>query len=245
MPLRLYAFIDLLVLKRFRKVVAVSLEIAKALEVAGLAPERILVIPNGVNVSNDYVAQYMHLPNGPEHNRIIIGAVGRLVEAKGFQHLLQAGPALLHKFPFIKFYIVGNGPFRPQLERLSENLGIQSHVTFAGEQEDMASVYSSINIFVLPSLNEGMPMTVLEAMAAGKPVVASSVGGIPQVVTSEDTGLLVEPGSVDSLRGALTRLIEDPAFRTALGNRAKTHVSQTYSVEHMARKYADLYETLH
>jgi len=240
-PLRLYAFVDLLVLKRFRRVVAVSLEIAKALQIAGISPERILVIPNGVDVLNTYVPH----DDKPEHNQITVGAVGRLVEAKGFQYLLEAGALLLPKFPFVNFYIVGSGPFRPELERLSQNLGIQSHVTFAGEQEDMASAYSAMDIFVLPSLNEGMPMTVLEAMAAGKPVVASAVGGIPRIVTSGDTGLLVKPGSVDSLRDALTRLIEDTALRIALANRARAHVSQTYSLAHMAKKYADLYETLY
>lgn len=237
--LRIYAFLELLILKRFQRVVGVSPEVVKILERAGISPERLRMIPNGVDIGKNGVETHPK-----DNNDLVVGTVGRLVEAKGFQNLLRAGPVIFREFPFVKFLIVGEGPFRSSLEKLSESLGIQSHVTFTGEQSEMARMYSSMDIFVLPSLNEGMPMTILEAMAAGKPVIASSVGGIPLLVRSGETGLLVEPGRVDSLQDALARLIKDPGLRTTLSDGGKALVRRTYSIQSMAHKYAELYGTL-
>jgi glycosyltransferase involved in cell wall biosynthesis len=113
---------------------------------------------------------------------------------------------------------------------------------FTGYRQDLPSVYAALDIFVLPSFNEGLPMTVIEAMASGTPVIASRVGAIPAVITHEQTGLLVEPGDTHGLARALDRLLGDPNLRHGLGQQGREHVRQHYTSRVMADQYLRMYE---
>jgi glycosyltransferase involved in cell wall biosynthesis len=123
-----------------------------------------------------------------------------------------------------------------------QEFGLQSNVILAGQQTDMPAVYAGMDIFVLPSLNEGLPMTILEAMAASKPVVATRVGAIPKVINHGENGLLVDPKDTDGLRDALGSLLSDPGRCQRMGEKAHEWVSRNYTSEAMALKYRQLYD---
>ena len=139
---------------------------------------------------------------------------------------------------------MGDGPYRDSLEGLAKHLEIEGNVSFEGSRRDMPSVYASLDIFVLPSLEEGLPIAVLEALASRCAVVATSVGAIPELIVSGQTGVLVRPGEVDELVEAIRSLIKNPELRRHLGKKGETLVRERFSSEQMARKYFQLYERL-
>jgi glycosyltransferase involved in cell wall biosynthesis len=243
--LLVYSLIDLLVLRRFHRVVGVSKEIVDKLSDSGVGRERLLMIRNGVEICCSG-EQQSQTKCGDDTDIVgpVVGAVGRMVHQKGFHYLLQSAPAILGEFPKTKFLFVGQGPFRPQLERIARDLGIESQVIFTGELLDMRRIYDSMDIFVLPSLNEGMPMTILEAMGAKRPVIATSVGAIPTLVVPGETGLLVEPRDVVGLQNAVIRLLSDRPLRMSLAEKGQTHVMQHYTAQSMALEYSALYQQL-
>jgi glycosyltransferase involved in cell wall biosynthesis len=142
----------------------------------------------------------------------------------------------------LKVVIVGEGPDRKAIEDMIQQYGLQSNVVLAGQHSDMPGVYAAMDVFVLPSLNEGLPMTILEAMAASKPVIATRVGAIPSLIKHGDTGLLVDPRDADGLRDAIANLLSDSELCGRLGAAGHEWVSQNYTSEVMALKYRQMYE---
>jgi len=242
--LRLYAYLDQLVLRRFNHVVAVSDEIAKEVAAGGVPPARVSVINNGIDLN----AFQNAVPIGDAEYRVksarIVGAVGRLVDQKGFDYLLRAIPRILERYPSTSFHIAGDGTERRKLEALASELSISEQVHFMGARSDMPDVYASFDIFVLPSLNEGMPIALIEAMAASKPVVATRVAAVPKLVINGETGLLIEPRNPTALSDAICQLLENSALCERLGRSARTRVEQQFSSEVMAQRYLKLYRQL-
>jgi glycosyltransferase involved in cell wall biosynthesis len=142
------------------------------------------------------------------------------------------------------FVLVGEGQSRTEWEALANRLGISQQVVFTGARTDLPGVYASLDMLVLPSLVESLPMCLLEAMAAGKPVISTSVGGIPKLVTTEETGLLVEPNDVSGLVAAIVRLLENRELAERLGQNGRLHCARHFSAESMARSYIRQYETV-
>ena len=173
---------------------------------------------------------------------LVVGYVGRLVPIKSVDTLLRAF-ARLSFDPSPRLVIVGEGPERAALESLAADLGIAARVRFAGWRQDLEAVYRTFDITVVSSRNEGTPVALIEAMAAGRAVVAANVGGVPDVVTDESVGLLVEPGSVAALSGALEALGRDPAARRRLGAAARRSVAERYSVDRLIADLDHLYRT--
>lgn len=241
--LRIYEMLDRFSLRFFDRILCVSEEIRGTLLAAGVPVRKLDVILNGIPVS-DFALARASAENRVELQEPVIGMVGRLVEAKGFQLVLESAPAILRRFPKARFVLAGEGPQSENWIRLIRELGIESNVTFAGNQTDMPRTYSSFSMFVLPSYNEGMPMTILEAMAAGLPVIATRVGSIPQLVYNEKTGLLVNKGDRAGLQSAIERLLENPGFGRELGNRGQQFVTENASVERMADRYIAHYKDL-
>lgn len=237
--LRLYSTIDRMGLRFFDKVICVSEEVRTKLLRSGVPDQKAEVILNGIPVSD-----FANNGNRKTEEEPVIGMVGRLVDAKGFQLVLQSAPAILRRFPKARFVLVGEGPQREKWTRLVGELGIASRVAFVGAQTDMPRVYQNMSIFVLPSFNEGMPMTVLEAMAAGVPVVATKVGSIPQVIQHERTGLLIEKCDTNGVQSAIERLLGEPEFGLALGRRARSFVENQASAEKTADQYICHYQDL-
>ena len=140
--------------------------------------------------------------------------------------------------------VVGDGPQREDVADEIRRLGAEGTVDLAGERDDVADVLAAADVFVLPTLSEGLPMSVLEAMAAGLPVVAAAVGGVPELVDDGETGLLVPPGRPDALAAALGRLAADPALRRRLGAAGRRRAEAHFDIEACRRAHVELYREL-
>jgi glycosyltransferase involved in cell wall biosynthesis len=177
----------------------------------------------------------------------VIGAISRLDEPKkGLAVLLHAlaDVARRNGMPAWQCVLVGDGPARDGLRQLAEEIGLQGRIVFAGMRRDAASVLPVMDIFVCPSLYEGFGIAIVEAMAAGRPVIASRVGGIPEIVVHEDTGLLVPPGDAGALADAIAALLSRPDRARAMGARGRERARQRFSIETAVRRHQQLYEAL-
>jgi len=242
--IRLYEFVDILVLRHFNAVAAVSDLIAEELCRAGVAPKKVTVIGNGIDLSRFVGASPTLSKELNKGQRLFIGTAGRLIPQKGIEYFLMAASEVLKEFPTLLFGIVGEGLHRSALEGLMRDLDIERSVVFTGPRADMPNVYASFDIFVLPSLEEGMPMTVLEALASGLPVIATKVGAVAKLVFPNQTGILVQPSEAGGLSAALISLIRDPELRARLGQNGRSLVQNEYSSSVMAQRYQRLYEGL-
>ena len=248
--MRAYAAIDRLALRHFDRVATASGPVTEILKRWRVPAHKLKTIPNGVDMEPfrsgaGEAAPSLRKEFGAGSERLV-GLVGRLVPDKGGALLLSAARAVLAVFPNTKFVFAGDGPARADWEALAGRLGIASQVVFAGRRDDMPAVYAALDIVVLPSFKEAMPMCLLEALAAARPVVATAVGAIPKVIVPGVTGLLCEPGDVDALSTAILRLLRDPELGRTLGSRGRAHVERNFAAEVVGRSYIGLYqEALH
>lgn len=206
-----------------------------------LAPRsRYVVVRNGIDLDR-FAARAGRVPvngDGP-----VVGAVGRFTSEKGHDLLLDALVRVRGRLPRARLVLVGYGELEGELRGRAERLGVSDAVTFAGER-DAEEVLPEFDIFVQPSRYESQGVAILEAMAAGRPVVATDVGGVRDVVRDGETGLLVRPGEADALSDAIVRLAETPDLARSLAERARTRVREGFSVDQMVRAYARLYRDL-
>ncbi len=172
----------------------------------------------------------------------VIGTVGRLVQIKGHEWLLKAAPRVLAEFPHATFVFLGEGPLLSQLEKLADGLGISGRVLFLGARQDVPECLATFDLFAFPSLNEGMGRALIEAMAARLPVVATAVGGIPDIVVNGESGVLVPPKDALALADAVCGILRDPGKRRAYGEAAQRRVDERFDVEAMVRKIERLYD---
>lgn len=177
-------------------------------------------------------------------SEIILGTAGRLVELKGMEYLLTAAAALRREFPALQVEIAGSGPQRAKLETAVARAGLQEHVRFLGWIDDLSSVLPRWDAFVMPSLEEGFPIAALDAMAAGLPVVATSVGGVPELIVDGKTGWLVPPRDAEALASRLRLLLLNPELRVTMGTASYAHVRDHFSAAQMTESFARLYDEL-
>ncbi|WP_413934160.1 glycosyltransferase [Nitrospira sp. BLG_1] len=207
--------------------------------------EHCTIIPFGVDIEQfEATAAATRRELGLRDNQKVIGTVCRLVEPKkGLRFLLQAMAVLARKYgqPPCQLLIVGDGPSRHELELLREQLDLSSWVVFAGSRRDIPRILHALDAFVLPSLYEGFGIALLEAMAAGKPVIATAVGGIPEFVLSGETGLLIEPGNVEALADAIDRLLSHPQQARIMGAKGRIHVGESYHISTVVRQHEQVY----
>ncbi|MGE5570045.1 MAG: glycosyltransferase family 4 protein [Rhodospirillales bacterium] len=242
--LRLYAALDRRVLARFPLVAAVSPRVAGALRRAGVPANRLRMIANGVDIERFRLAAGELRGELARGGGPVIGMAGRLVPSKGFDDVIAVAPEVLSCAPGATFALLGDGPHRAALEVLASKTNVAKTFVFLGQRNDSERFYASIDIFVLPSYNEGMPMTVLEAMAAGKPVIATRTGSIPGIVRHGETGLLYAPGDRKALASALAQLATDPGLARPMGARGQQAAAREHSADAMARRYLGAYEEL-
>jgi glycosyltransferase involved in cell wall biosynthesis len=242
LSMRAYAAIDRLALRHFDRVATASGPVTDILSRWKVPAHKLKTIPNGVDMEpfrEPAPSLREELGAGCER---LVGFVGRLVPNKGGALLLSAAQAVLALFPNAKFVFAGDGEARAEWEALAVRLGIASKVVFAGRRDDMPAVYASLDIVVLPSYKEAMPMCLLEALAAARPVVATTVGAIPKVIVPGVTGLLCEPGDANALSMAILRLLRDPELGRTLGNHGRAHVARNFAAEVVGRSYIGLYQ---
>jgi glycosyltransferase involved in cell wall biosynthesis len=239
---RCYDYIDSLFLRRFDAVVAVSETIAKSLRRSGVHGSKIRVIDNGIDLHSFSPTHATLSERTDKRQNLVVGTVGRLVPQKGLEYFLRAAREVLRVFPNVIFRVIGSGPEGRKLKQMAMDLEIHPNVIFTGECSDMPAAYASMDVFVLTSIDEGMPMVVLEALASKKPVIATQVGAIPSLVIPEKTGLLVAPKDVQALKQAILRLLNDAPLRTELGENGEALVMRGHSREFMAQNYLQMYE---
>ena len=177
-------------------------------------------------------------------NSNVIGVVGRLVPIKGHKYLVSAAKRIIKEFGNTVFVFVGDGYLEARLQRQAESLGVRKNIIFAGWRNDVIKILGLFDVLVLPSLNEGMGKVLIEGMALGKPIVASSVGGIIDLVKNGDNGILVPPRDSDALAEAILKLIRNKNLTQELGKNGKSKVYPEYDTFVMIRQIEDLYERL-
>ncbi|HZB23443.1 MAG TPA: glycosyltransferase family 4 protein [Gaiellaceae bacterium] len=229
--------------------VAVSPEVRDDLVRLGVAPrEKFTVVRLGIELG-ERIAEH----DGREETRRVLGIgaerftvgwIGRMTGVKRTHDVLLAFKRLGEHGVDACLCLVGDGPDRAQLEQRAHELGIMKRTLFLGYQEDVAPFYAAFDAMILPSGNEGTPVSAIESLAAGRPVVATRVGGVPDVVRDGEDGFLVEPGAVDDLAERLARLARDADLRRRMGDAGRERVLPRYSVDRLVDDVDTLYRTL-
>lgn len=235
-----------------KKIIAVSHSVKNSLIKQGIAANKIEVIYNGIDIQDFQPRrskQEIYREFSLKENGRIIGIIGRLSSAKGQKELILAAKIVLKHYPDIYFMIVGEdleyaGRYKKELLRLTQDLGISDRVIFTGFQEDIPSIMNAFELFCLPSCAEGLPMVILEAMALKKPVVATPVAGIPELIQDGLTGMFVPIGNIDSLAAAILFLLNNPDVARKIGESAYENVKQHFSLEKMLNRIMQIYEQL-
>jgi len=228
--------------------IAVSEEVRLSiLNQLGAIDAKVFTISNGVDVTRFEQAgnkQALCQELGLEQGAHLAIVVGRLHEQKGHRHLIEAVPTIIDRFPQTRFLFIGEGELKASLEEQVKKLGLEQQIIFAGIRQDVPEVLAAVDLFVLPSLWEGLSIALLEAMAAAKPIVATAVSGTNQVMISEKTGLLVPPNSSQALAEAILRILANPAQAQRMGRAARRHVIENFSAQKQATEHLNLYKKL-
>ena len=245
--LKTYCFLDSLWIRFFDRIVAVSDEVKKDMLRYKIPEAKIRVVDNGIALERFaklVETNIMKNQLGIDEKIRIIGTIGSLKIEKGHIYLLEAARQILDMVRDLRFLIIGDGPLRKALEEISERLGIDKQVIFMGQRKDIPELLVAMDIFVLPSIKEGLPIALLEAMAARKPVIATRVGAIPKVLENKDIGVLVEPKNTNELRDAIMNLLSDRGRMDRLAREGFRRVCTDFSSDEMGKNYLKLYNEL-
>ena len=216
-------------------IVAVSDATRESLVRQGYPADRMVTVHNGLDPGPHVDA--VRLSDQP-----VVLEVARLAEVKGQRTLLAALPRIDATAVFVGRDLERGGAYETVLRAEADRLGVADRVVFAGHRDDVPALLAGCDVFCLPSTREGLPLVVLEAMAQRKPVVASAVGGTPELVVNGETGLLVPPGDAEALAQALIRVLEDPALASRLGNAGRERVVTEFSLRAMTAPVLELYD---
>lgn len=229
------------------KMITVSDDIKKQfVNITGLKTEQITCIHNGIEFQDmeiNYKEKRREI--GVKDHEILIGSVGRLESVKNYDMFIRAAEIVLKEYPLVKFIIIGDGSLRQKLHSLITEIGINKSVFLLGERNDVNELLKIMDIFVLPSISEGLSLALLEAMANKLPIVATNVGGNPEVVIDGKTGILVPSGDIFSLVMAITELIKDENKRKNMGEDGFVMVKKEFAVEKMIANHEELYLSLY
>lgn len=244
---KMYIFFDNFAIKSAAKVVTVSKAVEDDLVATqGIDRSKILTIVNGVDLRrfsevNMYAKTKIRMEFGIDEKTQVVGMIAQLSYWKGIPYFLRAIPLILSKCSNVMFLMIGDGPERKKLETMVEELGVSSYVIFAGFRRDISDIISAIDISVLSSLREGLPLAILESMAMGKPIVATDVGGVSELVLNGKTGFLVPPRDSCALANAIIELFEDKEKARQFGKVGRKHVEQNFNLSQMIKRYENLY----
>ena len=224
-------------------VTAVSETVAGTVVAMGVPRARVTVIPNGVDVARFGAASGDRASLGAANGEAVIGSVGCLAARKDYGTLLEALARLEARGRRFHATLVGDGPDRAALEARARALGLDRRLTFLGERPDVEKLLPAMDVFVLSSREEGIPNSLLEAMAAGRPAVATAVGGTPEVLDDGVTGWLVPPSDPVALAGALECVLDDPEEAAKRGAAAHRVTLERRSIDAMVRRHEEFYRT--
>jgi glycosyltransferase involved in cell wall biosynthesis len=234
------------VVSRSAAMVAVSEDVKRfVVESTGVSASRVRVVHNGIGPVEPVSAEArarVRADLGIRDNEQIVTLVGSLYPVKGHRYLVEAAPRILRACPSTVFLIAGRGECEPALREQARSLGIEGRVRLLGLRKDVPTLLAIGDVFVQPSLSEGLSIAILEAMAAARPVVTTRVGGNPELVVDGETGFLVEPGDARGLAAAVTRVLTDRAEARRLGERGAERVRSRFTVEAMVREYEAIYD---
>jgi glycosyltransferase involved in cell wall biosynthesis len=237
--------VNKILLKATDKIVAVSESIRKdIIKYDGIDSSKILVIPNGIDTERfNPEGNFADIRKGfsIKESDIVLGFVGRVVPAKGLEYLIDALPFLKKEFKNIKLLITGEGSTMERLKKKAKENNVHDSIIFTGKRRDIPDILSCTDIFVMPSVAEGLPNALLEAMAMGKPIVATEVGGIPEVIKNRHSGFLVPPRNPEALATAIKDLISNEQLAAKMGQAARHIVLDNFSIWSIAQKWQTLY----
>jgi glycosyltransferase involved in cell wall biosynthesis len=232
-------------ISRLGQLVAVSEDLKDFIvKTVGIPASRVQVIYNGVESGSpvsDAEVDRCRAELGLSAGDPVIGTVGSLYPVKGHRYLLDAMPTILRQYPNAVLLLIGRGELEISLKEQTQRLGIEERVRFLGMRQDVPRLLSVLDAFVLPSLSEGLSLALLEAMASGKPVVATLVGGNQELIDHGRTGFLVQPEDARDLATNLVKLLSDQAMMQQFGRQAAERVRQHFSMGQMVDRYRDLY----
>ena len=230
--------LEALVLKRLPVVAAVSTGVAADLSRRGVRASKIRVIANGIM---DLAPADLAPPRVPARR---LAVMGRLIHTKNVHLLIEAVARLVQTYPDIRLVVAGSGPAGPMLESLVGTLGVENHVHFTGFVVDVGLILRDCDVFVMPSASEGMPIALLEAMAFGRIIVATAVGGIPSIVENGIHAMLIPPGDVDALADALIHVLSHGDRAIQMASAARRRFEAAFVARQMAAAYAAEYAAL-
>jgi sugar transferase (PEP-CTERM/EpsH1 system associated) len=235
--------------KHTRLIICVANSNAKFMQEKQHIPaEKIRVVYNGIepeiysSAASDPESKKMEL--GITKGDVIIGNVARFSPPKDHENLIRAFKQVLQSVPAAKLLLIGDGPLEYKIKSLVSKLGLGNQVKFLGRRRDIPGLLKTFDVFVLPSSSEGLPMAILEAMASGLPIIATNVGGNPEVVINEETGIIVPAKNPGALAEATCRLLSNRNEARNMGVRGQNRVKGYFTFEAMAREYAAIYESL-
>ncbi len=234
-------------LSRFtNRIIVVSKGVQKFCQSTGIPSCKFRLIYNGVEVDkfkNKNFREIKRKELGINENACVVGTVGRIHPQKGHEFLIQVVEKLLVEHQSLIFLIIGEGYLKNEFILKVKSLNLSKNILFLGEREDIPELLSCMDIFVLPSIREGFPNTILEAMASSLPVVATDVGGVRELIIANETGFIVPPADIPALYESLSKLIKDKDLRVQMGNAGFERVKE-FSIEKMAKETEDLYQEL-
>ncbi len=234
-------------LDRVEAVIAISQQIEQSLIAGGVSAKNVRTLYSGVDLSerqlthdDQAIRQKIGVPNGA----VLLGTVANLFPRKGYEVMLRALPAIVHAVPTVHYVIVGSDDhdYADRLKRLAHELKIADHVHIVGFQDPVQPFLASLDLYVHPALMEGFGIAVVEAMAMGKAVVATTTGGLPEVVAQGETGLLVPPGDVESLAVTVVSLLQDRVRREQMGFCGRARAYERFSLEAFVEQVEHLYD---
>lgn len=228
------------------RIVAVSFDLRSQLS-RRFGTEKVVYVQNAIDIDKIQITRCStvrrkELKLGGQE--FLVGAMGRLTLGKGFECFLKAARIIAAERPNVKFIIAGGGPLRDSLEALAKEYGLYEDVLFLGHRDNSHDILELFDLFVLPSFSEGTPMVLLEALVLARPVVASRVGGIPEVIEHGISGLLVTPGREDEFARSCIALMDDYGWAQRLGAAGRKRVEERFSARLMAAKVAEVYRKL-
>jgi glycosyltransferase involved in cell wall biosynthesis len=231
----------------FRKIIAISEGIRQVLLQAGVPPGQVLCIPSAVDTrrfrplcSRESLNAQLNLKS----DSILLGMIAQLIPRKGHDVLFDALPAILTEHPNVQVLIFGKGPLDEELRRRANERGLKWNIHFLGFRNDLESVIPCLDLLAHPAYMEGLGVSLLEAAACGVPIVASHVGGIPEIVVNAVTGYLVQPGDSAGLARAVNELLRHPQRMIEMGKAGRERVLERFSIERMVEGNFSVYAGL-